>query len=239
MAILAPSAEEIHDLAEEYELRPAEDLLSWACDRFAGDVVLTCSWQMTSSVLVHMASRLKLDLRIVELDTGLLFPETYAVRDALVDKLGLTVERIVPRQTVDEQAAEHGPALWERDPDRCCALRKVEPFERALAGARAWVTGIRRDQSANRADARKLEFDAERNLVKVQPLVDWTEDDVRTYLMVNEVPYNELHDRGYPSIGCIPCTRAVAPGDDPRAGRWAGSTKTECGLHVPTQGAPR
>jgi phosphoadenosine phosphosulfate reductase len=234
MATLAPSREEIDALATTYETRSAEDLLTWATERFAGEIVLTCSWQMTSSVLVHMVHRLGLDIRIIELDTGLLFPETYAVRDALVEKYGLTVERIVPHQTVEQQAAEHGPALWERAPDRCCALRKVEPFERALAGAGAWVTGIRRDQSATRVDARKLEFDAARNLVKVQPLVDWTEEDVRLYLTVNEVPYNALHDQGYPSIGCIPCTRAVAPGDDPRAGRWADTSKTECGLHVPT-----
>lgn len=237
MATAALTHEEIDALADDFEQRPAEALLTWAAERFAGEIVLTCSWQMTSSVLVHMAHRLALDLRIVELDTGLLFPETYAVRDRLVEKLGLTVERIVPHQTVEEQAATHGPALWERDPDRCCALRKVEPFERALAGAGAWVTGIRRDQSATRADARKLEFDSARNLVKVQPLVDWTEEDVRTYLAVNEVPYNALHDQGYPSIGCMPCTRAVAAGDDPRAGRWAETAKTECGLHVPASGA--
>jgi phosphoadenosine phosphosulfate reductase len=232
MAPPALSREEVDALAADFARRPAEDVLRWAADRFAGGIVLTCSWQMTSSVLVHMVHRLGLDVRIVELDTGLLFPETYAVRDALVQKLGLTVERVVPHQTVDEQEASHGPALWERAPDRCCALRKVEPFERALAGASAWVTGIRRDQSATRADARVVELDAVRGLVKVQPLVGWSESDVRTYLMVNEVPYNALHDQGYPSIGCIPCTRAVASGDDPRAGRWADSGKTECGLHL-------
>jgi phosphoadenosine phosphosulfate reductase len=232
MPTLPLSREEVEELAAGLEPRPAEQVLEWAADRFAGRVVLTCSWQMTSSVLVHMAHRIGANLRLVELDTGLLFPETYAVRDALVQRYGLTVERIVPHQTVEEQEAAHGPALWERDPDRCCALRKVEPFERALSGMEAWVTGIRRAQSPTRAQARKVELDEARGLVKVQPLADWSDDDVRAYLAVNDVPYNALHDQGYPSVGCIPCTRPVAPGEDPRAGRWSGSGKTECGLHV-------
>ena len=226
------SAEEISQLAQSFEARPAEEVLGWVAERYAGEAVLTCSWQMTSSVLVHMVQRIGADIRIVELDTGLLFPETYAVRDALVQRYDLRVERILPLQTVAEQEAEHGPTLWERDPDRCCDLRKVEPFERALAGAAAWITGVRRSQSATRAGIRKIELDADRALVKVQPLADWSEEDVRTYLAVNDVPYNALHDRGYPSIGCIPCTRAVAPGEDSRAGRWAGTEKTECGLHI-------
>jgi phosphoadenosine phosphosulfate reductase len=232
MPTLPLSREEVEELAAGLEPRPAEQVLEWAADRFAGRVVLTCSWQMTSSVLVHMAHRIGANLRLVELDTGLLFPETYAVRDALVQRYGLTVERIVPHQTVEEQEAAHGPALWERDPDRCCALRKVEPFERALSGMEAWVTGIRRAQSPTRAQARKVELDEARGLVKVQPLAGWSDDDVRAYLAVNDVPYNALHDQGYPSVGCIPCTRPVAPGEDPRAGRWSGSGKTECGLHV-------
>ncbi|MEW6582545.1 MAG: phosphoadenylyl-sulfate reductase [Actinomycetota bacterium] len=231
MTTLPLSRDEVEELAERLEPRPPEEVLSWAAERFAGAIVLTCSWQMQSSVLVHMLHRIGAAVRIVELDTGLLFPETHAVRDALVERYGVTVERIEPHQTVEEQAATHGPTLWERDPDRCCALRKVEPFERALAGMDAWVTGIRRSQAATRAGARKVELDEARGLVKVQPLVDWSAEDVRTYLTVNDVPYNALHDRGYPSIGCMPCTRPVAPGEDPRAGRWAGSGKTECGLH--------
>jgi len=232
MPTLPLSREEVEELAARLEPRPAEEVLEWAAGRFAGRVVLTCSWQMTSSVLVHMAHRIGAELRLVELDTGLLFPETHAVRDALVERYGLTVERIVPHQTVEEQEAAYGAALWERDPDRCCALRKVEPFERALEGMDAWVTGIRRAQSATRAGARKVELDEARGLVKVQPLADWSDGDVRAYLAVHDVPYNALHDRGYPSIGCIPCTRPVAPGEDARAGRWSGSEKTECGLHV-------
>jgi len=234
MTTLPLLPDEVAALADDFEDRPAQDVLAWAADRFAGRIVLTCSWQLQSSALIHMAHEVGADLRVVELDTGLLFPETYAVRDALVERYGLTLERIAPLRTVDEQDRDEGPELWRRDPDRCCALRKVEPLERALErDVDAWVTGIRRAQSVTRRGARKLEWDAVRGVVKVQPLVDWSDEDVKGYLYAHDVPYNELHDRGYPSIGCMPCTRAVKPGEDPRSGRWAGTGKTECGLHLP------
>ena len=227
------SHEDFRILADEMEGRPAEEVLAWAADRFAGGIVLTCSWQMQSSVLVDMASRVGADLRIVELDTGLLFPETYETRDRLIERYGLEVERIAPERTVAEQEADEGPELWRRDPDRCCGLRKVAPLRHALAGMDAWVTGIRRAQSPGRLAARKVDLDESRGVVKIQPLVDWTDEDVLGYLYAHDVPYNPLHERGFPSIGCMPCTRAVAPGEDPRAGRWAHSGKTECGLHQP------
>ena len=179
-----------------------------------------------------MLAELGLDIRIVELDTGLQFPETYATRDRLVARYGIEVERITPRRSVEEQARDEGPELWRSDPDRCCALRKVEPFSRALSGMEAWITGIRRQQSVSRADARKIEWDAGRGMAKIQPLVDWSDEDVQGYLYARDIPYNRLHDEGYPSIGCTPCTRAVRPGEDPRAGRWAGQEKNECGLHA-------
>lgn len=227
------SRQDVDALAEEFEGRPAQDVLAWAAERFDGRIVLTCSWQRQSSVLVDMLHRLGAEVRIVELDTGLLFPETYATRDRLVERYGIEVERIEPLRTVEEQADDEGPALWTRDPDRCCALRKVEPLRRALSGMDAWITGIRRAQAATRAGARKLELDAVRGVVKVQPLADWSDEQVIGYLLAHDVPYNPLHDQGYPSIGCMPCTRAVRPGEDPRAGRWADSGKTECGLHLP------
>jgi phosphoadenosine phosphosulfate reductase len=172
------------------------------------------------------------DVRIIELDTGLLFPETYATRDRLIERYGLSVERVPPTRTVAEQARDEGPELWARDPDRCCALRKVEPLERALEGVEAWITGIRRAQSASRAGARKVALDPRRGLVKIQPLVDWSDEEVVGYLLAHDVPYNPLHDAGYPSIGCVPCTRPVEAGADPRSGRWADSGKSECGLHL-------
>jgi phosphoadenosine phosphosulfate reductase len=224
---------DVDSLAEEFEARSAEDLLAWAADRFDGRIVLTCSWQKQSSVLVHMLNTLGAHVRIVELDTGLFFPETYATRDRLVERYGLRVERIAPERTVAEQERDEGPRLWERDPDRCCALRKVAPLARALEGMDAWITGVRRAQSASRADARKIEYDASRDVVRLLPLADWTDEDVTGYLYAHDVPYNPLHDQGYPSIGCMPCTRAVRPGEDPRAGRWAGRDKDECGLYLP------
>lgn len=233
MATVSLSPDQIAEQAERFERLPAEDLLAWAVETFSPRIVLTCSWQQQSSVLCDMLWRGGLldRVRVVELDTGLLFPETYATRDRLTERYSLRVERVDPLRTVDEQAAHEGPELWRREPDRCCALRKVEPLERALQGADAWITGIRRAQSATRADARTLQVDERRGVVKVQPLVAWDDERVRGYLYAHDVPVNPLHDRGYPSIGCVPCTRAVAPGDDPRSGRWAGFDKTECGLH--------
>jgi phosphoadenosine phosphosulfate reductase len=209
----------------------AEELLAWAARRYSDRIVLTCSWQRQSSVLIHMLHELGAKVRIVEIDTGLLFPETHATRAALIDRYGIEVETIRPRLDLAAQAAREGERLWSSAPDRCCGLRKVEPFERALRGMGAWITGIRRDQSPSRASARPLEWDEARRVTKVQPLVGWSEEDVVGYLLAHDVPYNALHDRGYPSIGCMPCTRAVEPGGDSRSGRWAGLDKTECGLH--------
>jgi len=233
---LSLTPQEIDALADEFESGTAQDLLEWAVDRFAGRILLTCSWQHQSSILIDMLHQLGARIRIVELDTGLLFPETYETRDRLIERYGLEIERIDPLQTVAEQEATEGPELWRRDPDRCCALRKVQPLERALAGMDAWITGIRRAQSVTRAGARMLELDP-RGVVKVQPLAAWSDEDVKGYLFAHDVPYNPLHDRGYPSIGCTPCTRAIRPGEDSRAGRWADAEKTECGLHLPAQQA--
>ena len=225
-------ADEADALGDRFEGASAEDVLRWAADRFAGRIVLTCSWQRQSSVLVHLAAAVAPTIRIVELDTGLLFPETAETRNRLVERYGIAVERILPRRTVAEQAERYGERLWERHPDRCCQMRKVEPMERALEGMDAWVTGIRRQQSARRAGARKVELDARRGVVKIQPLVDWTGAQVDEFIRRHEIPVHPLHARGFPSIGCVPCTRSVREGEDERAGRWSGTGKTECGLHV-------
>ena len=163
-------------------------MLAWAADRFPGRVVLTCSWQRQSGVLVHLVASAGLDIRIVELDTGLLFPETLQTRDRLVERYGVTVETIHPRRTVAEQAEKFGDALWERHPDRCCAMRKVEPLERALAESDCWVSGIRREQSATRATTRKVEIDRSRGVVKVAPLADWTKADVVAFVRAPRHP---------------------------------------------------
>src|SRR5215212_9986489 len=208
----------------------AEDILRWAYERFGDRMCLTCSWQRQSSVLVHMVSELGLDVPIVELDTQLFFRETYETRDRLVERYGLKLVR--PEViSVAQQALREGPNLWEREPDRCCHIRKVEPLERALAPYDAWITGIRREQSPTRAGAQKVEWSERYGVWKIQPLVDWNAKRVEAYVFVNEIPYNPLHDVGYPSIGCIPCTRPVVTGEDERAGRWAGADKIECGIH--------
>lgn len=222
------TADEVDELARRFEPLPAQDLLAWAAERFGDRIVLTCSWQFQSSVLVHMLHDLGLKVRIVELDTGLLFPETYATRDALIERYGLSVERVDPLRTVEQQAEDEGPELWLRDPDRCCALRKVAPLARALEGMDAWITGIRREQAATRANARKIEWDVARGIWKYNPLADWTEKDLWARITERDLPYHPLHDQGYSSIGCAPCTQ---PGSG-REGRWASSEKTECGLHV-------
>jgi phosphoadenosine phosphosulfate reductase len=166
------------------------------------------------------------------LDTEFLFPETYSLMDQVERKYGVAIERVFPLNSPEEQERTLGPALWQRDPDQCCRLRKVEPLRRKLGELRAWITSIRRDQTAARAGAGKIEWDASFGLVKVNPIADWNSKQVWQYIRDHDVPYNKLHERNYPSIGCTHCTRAVHAGEDPRAGRWSGSEKTECGLHV-------
>jgi phosphoadenosine phosphosulfate reductase len=214
----------------------AEDVLVWAYEQFGDRMCLTCSWQKQSSVLVHMVSELGLDIPIVELDTQLFFRETYETRERLVERYGLDLIRpdVI---SVAEQHKQEGPNLWENDPDRCCHIRKVEPLVQALEPFDAWISGIRREQSLTRADAQRVEWSERYGVWKLQPLVDWDAKRVNAYILVNEIPYNPLHDAGYPSIGCMPCTRPVVKGEDERAGRWADSDKIECGIHVEPNGS--
>jgi phosphoadenosine phosphosulfate reductase len=174
---------------------------------------------------------------VFTLDTEFLFPETYDLMDRVEKRYGIKAERVFSTLTPEEQERVHGPALWSRDPDQCCNLRKVEPLKAKLAALRAWITALRRDQTAARATARKVEWDAKFQLIKINPIADWTSEKVWTYVHKHDVPYNPLHDRNYPSIGCTHCTRAITPGEGPRAGRWAGFEKTECGVHVGGPGA--
>ena len=218
------------------EALSAEDVLLWAYEEFGERLCLSCSWQKQSSVLVHMVSELALEVEIVELDTHLFFKETYETRERLVERYGLSL--IQPEVlTVAEQHKREGPNLWETNPDRCCHIRKVEPLINVLRPYDAWVSGIRRDQSPSRAGARKVERSERYGVWKIQPLADWSEEDVWEYIMVNDIPYNPLHDAGYRSIGCIPCTRPTSPDEEERAGRWAGSDKLECGIHLEERNA--
>lgn len=213
---------------------PAEDILAWAAERFAPRVTLATGFGAEGCALIDLIGRNKLPIDLFTLDTGLLFPETYELWRTLEARYAITIRGVKPVQTVAEQAASYGEALWSRDPSRCCEMRKVLPLEGYLHGFDAWVTAIRRDQTAARADARAIEWDARFGLVKVNPLVRWTKAQVWTHLREHEVPYNPLHDLGFPSIGCVPCTTRVSKDEDDRAGRWRGSEKTECGLHLPS-----
>jgi phosphoadenosine phosphosulfate reductase len=187
---------------------------------------------MGDGVLASLAADVKPGIDVVFLDTGYHFPETIGTRDAVAQVYDVNVRTVLPLLTVAEQDAKHGAELWRRDPDACCALRKVEPLGRALADVDAYATGIRRDEAPTRAGTAVVEWDAKRGKVKVNPIARWTQDDVDAYIEERGILVNPLQYDGYPSIGCAPCTRRVSAGEDPRAGRWAGSPKTECGLHV-------
>jgi phosphoadenosine phosphosulfate reductase len=218
--------------APQLEGKHPADILAWAAERYGDRLTVACSLGVEDCALVDMAAQRGLKLDWFTLDTGLLFPQTYALWKKVEERYGITLRAVKPGQTVDEQAGEHGPRLWERQPDRCCALRKLAPLKAELARFDAWVTAIRREQSKDRANAQVVEQDLKFGLVKVNPLVAWSHKDVWRYVAAHGVPYNPLHDQGYPSIGCQPCTSAVKPGEDPRAGRWRGTEKVECGLHT-------
>jgi phosphoadenosine phosphosulfate reductase len=216
--------------AQELEGASPQEVLRWAVDTFGDRFVISSS--MGDGVLASLAASVAPGVDVVFLDTGYHFAETIGTRDAVAQVYDVNVRTVLPLLTVAQQDVEHGPELWRRNPDACCALRKVEPLTRALADYDAYASGIRRDESPTRADTAVVEWDAKRGKVKVNPLAGWTQDDVDTYITENGILVNPLVEDGYPSIGCGPCTHRVAPGDDPRSGRWKGSQKTECGLHV-------
>ena len=220
--------------ADQLEPQDPAQILAWAAAHL-GRVSLATGFGAEGCVLIDMVARDRLPVDLFTLDTGLLFPGTYDLWKRLEDRYGVAIRAVRPELTVEAQAEAHGDRLWERDPDRCCALRKVAPLIATLRGYDAWVTAIRRDQTATRAAARAVEWDGRNGLVKVNPLVRWSSDDVWAYVHAHDVPFNGLYERGYGSIGCAPCTTPVAPGEDARAGRWRAREKNECGLHVQLQ----
>ena len=204
-------------------------VLRWAGETFGDRLALTSS--MADGLLAHLAGRAVPGVHVIFLDTGYHFAETIGTRDWITGVLPVTLVNVQPPATVAQQDEEHGPRLYERDPDLCCSLRKVQPLARTLAGYAAWGSGIRRDESPSRAGTRLVDWDAKRGMVKINPIAAWTQSDVDAYVTEHQVPVNPLFEIGYTSIGCAPCTRPVAPGEDARAGRWAGKNKIECGLH--------
>jgi phosphoadenosine phosphosulfate reductase len=212
--------------APDLEHLTAEEVLGYAVERFHPRLYVACSFQKESSAIMDMLLRIEPEARFFTLDTDVLFPETYATRRRLEERYGVKVD-VYRGMTLAQQAELHGDALWSRNPDACCGIRKVAPLREALSRVDAWVAGLRREQSPERAHTSKLHWDERHGLWKANPLADWTEEDVWRYLAEHDVPYNELHDRGYASIGCTHCTR---PGSE-REGRWAQHQKTECGLH--------
>ncbi len=228
------SPEELRDLVShwgaELELAPAESIIEWAAATFGDRFCLTSS--MADGVLAHLASRVVPGIDVLFLDTGYHFAETLGTRDAVAATQDVNLLTITPKQSVAEQDAAHGKDLFRTDPDRCCALRKVQPLAERLADYDAWATGLRRAETRNRVIAPVVGWDAKKGKVKVSPLARWTDEQVEQYVAEHGVLVNPLAYDGYPSIGCAPCTRRVAPGDDPRSGRWAGTAKTECGIHT-------
>ena len=216
-------------ISAEVEAMGAEEAIAWAIETFGAKLAFAVSFQKTSSVIIDIAHRLDADSRFFYLDTELLFPETHATRDALAERYGIEFERFVQ---------ENPPGLrerWEanlwRESDECCATRKVATMHRALEGIECWVSGVRRVDSSTRAGFPRFGWDPRFDRWKLNPVVDWADQQVWNHIHKNHVPYNPLHDQGYPSIGCMPCTSKADPGDDPRAGRWAGTDRTECGLN--------
>ncbi|HWO40070.1 MAG TPA: phosphoadenylyl-sulfate reductase [Candidatus Acidoferrum sp.] len=221
--------EELQIVAEAWK---PERVLEWAFERFGDTVAISSAFGAEGMALIDIASRVRKHFRLFTLDTEFLFPETHNLMDRVEERYGITIERVYPLNSPEEQERIYGAALWERQADQCCNLRKVEPLRRKLSELSAWITSIRRDQTSSRAGAGKVQWDEKFGLVKINPIADWSSKQVWQYIRQHDVPYNVLHERSYPSIGCTHCTRAVLPGEDPRAGRWSGSSKTECGLHI-------
>jgi phosphoadenosine phosphosulfate reductase len=226
------SASEIAAINNTLRTLTPQDILRWAVSEFHPRLTMATAFGAEGCCLIHMLAEIEPGVRVFNLETGYQFPETLELRQRLKERYGIEVELVRPELTVADYEAKHGGPLYRRRPDQCCHDRKIVPLRRALAGYDAWISAIRRDQSADRALADIVQWDTRFDMIKVNPLLNWTRRDVWTFLVAHDIPYNPLHDQGYASIGCWPCTRAVSAGEDERAGRWAGTDKTECGLNV-------
>jgi len=214
------------------EGKTPQEILRWAVETFHPRLTMATAFGAEGCCLIHMLAEIEPGMQIFNLDTGYQFPETLELRDQIKERYGIEVEFVRAEQTTAEYEAEHGGPLYHIRPDQCCHDRKIIPLRKKLVGYDAWISAIRRDQTSHRAAAGIVQWDAKFGLLKVNPLLSWTRKEVWSFIAQHGVPYNPLHDRGYPSIGCWPCTQPVAEGEDERAGRWAGTNKKECGLHV-------
>lgn len=210
------------------------DILKWAFQDYGEEIVYSCSFGAEGIVLIDLIHKVNKTAKIIFLDTGLHFPETYELIESVKKRYPtLKVEMIKPKVSLEEQIKWYGSELWKHNPNLCCHMRKVVPMKEALGNAKAWISGLRREQSPLRAKTQFINKDEKFHKIKICPLIHWTWDEIMTYIRINQLPYNPLHDKGYPSIGCAPCTNRVSEMDDQRAGRWSGHNKTECGLHQP------
>lgn len=229
------SSSRLRSVADRLDLAEPHETLAWAFEEFGDKAAIATGFGVDGMALVDMAVRINPSPNIFFIDTGFLFRETYDLKRRVEERYGIAIRAVRTGLTPEMQAQFYGSELWARNPDLCCELRKLEPLRVALNGLDAWITAIRRDQTETRSVARAVEWDERWSLTKVNPLVGWTRRDVWKYVLRNGVPYNPLHDKGYPSIGCTHCTRAVGSEEGERAGRWPGLGKTECGLHAPAQ----
>lgn len=223
---------EIAAASEQLASETPQNVLRWSVETFHPKLMMATAFGAEGCCLIHMLAEIEPGVRIINLETGYQFPETLALRERIKDRYGIEVEYIYPEQTVAEYEAEHGGPLYNIRPDQCCYDRKVLPLRKAVVGYAAWISAIRGDQTEHRKVAGVVQRDAKFGLIKTNPLLKWTKADVWKFIVDHDVPYNPLHDRQYPSIGCWPCTEPVAEGGDERSGRWAGTRKKECGLHV-------
>lgn len=227
------SEQDIAVMNENFNNADPGSLLEWACNEFQQKVVLGTGFGPSGIVLMHHLYESEIPIRVFCLNTGLLFAQTYELWKKLERRFNLTIEKVSPILTLEGQKSKYGDKLWESDADRCCHIRKVLPLRKYLANKAAWVTGLRRSQSEFRGTIDKIEWDSTNKVVKINPLADWSRENVWWYIKEYDLPYNPLHDDGFPSIGCVPCTSKASDERDERSGRWKNSTKTECGIHLP------
>lgn len=223
---------ELKRISDSLESATPQEVLHWAAQTYGDRLTMGTAFGAEGCVILAMLSWIAPNMRVFNLETGYQFRETLELRERIRERYGIEVEYVRPAETVEEMEARLGGPIYRTHPDECCRIRKIEPVRRAVQGYDAWISAIRRDQTHERSKAGIVEWDAKFDLVKVNPLANWTREDVWGYIRANDVPYNPLHDQGYPSIGCWPCTHPAEPGDDDRAGRWTGFAKTECGLHT-------